>query len=80
MTEHADSALHILQKFNNPQHLYGENAALYALLMTQAQYKNYIPVENDSLIHIAVRLLFYPKRFSPQSMELFLYGTSLPRY
>ena len=54
MTEHADSALHILQKFNNPQHLYGENAALYALLMTQAQYKNYIPVENDSLIHIAV--------------------------
>ena len=33
----------------------GENEALYALLMTQACYKNGLPVENDSLVRIATR-------------------------
>ena len=30
-----------------------QRQALYALLLTQARYKNYIPVTNDSLIRIA---------------------------
>lgn len=53
MTEYPDSALHILQTIRKPEHLIGENQALYALLLTQASYKNYIPVDNDSLIRLA---------------------------
>lgn len=53
MEEHPDSALHILQRIENPQNFQKENLALYALLLTQAKYKNEIPVENDSLIRFA---------------------------
>lgn len=54
MTTRPDSALKVLQSIKKPQSLSGENEALYALLTTQARYKNHIPVENDSLIRIAV--------------------------
>ena len=55
MQSRSDSALHTLQQIRRPQWLMGENEALYALLMTQACYKNGLPVENDSLIRIATR-------------------------
>ena len=55
MQSRSDSALHMLQQIRRPQWLMGENEALYALLMTQACYKNGLPVENDSLIRIATR-------------------------
>ena len=55
MQARPDSALHTLQQLRRPQWLMGENEALYALLMTQACYKNGLPVENDSLIRIATR-------------------------
>ena len=55
MQARPDSALHTLQQLRRPQWLMGENEALYALLMTQACYKNGLPVENDSLVRIATR-------------------------
>ncbi len=48
-----DSALRFLQQVPHPEKLQGEQQALYALLSTQASYKNGIPVESDSLISIA---------------------------
>lgn len=51
--EHPDSAYRLLCGIDSTKHLRGENQARYALLMTQAQYKNGIPVPNDSLISIA---------------------------
>ena len=48
-----DSALRFLQQVPHPEKLKGEQQALYALLSTQASYKNGIPVESDSLISIA---------------------------
>lgn len=50
----ADSAWRALQEIRHPGRLYGRNRALYALLHTQACYKNGIPVEGDSLIRFAV--------------------------
>ena len=55
MQARPDSALQTLQRLRRPQWLIGENEALYALLMTQACYKNGLPVANDSLIRIASR-------------------------
>ena len=55
MQARPDSALRTLQQLRRPQWLMGENEALYALLMTQACYKNGLPVANDSLIRIATR-------------------------
>ena len=52
MNDRPDSALQILEKMK-VSNLGGENRALYALLMTQAQFKNRKPVESDSLIKVA---------------------------
>ena len=52
MNDHPDSALHILEKMKSSA-LIGENEALYALLMTQAQFKNQQPLTSDSLLSIA---------------------------
>lgn len=50
-----DSALAILQAIA-PESLRGKaNNAYYALLLTQAQYKTYVPITSDSLIDVAVR-------------------------
>lgn len=54
MTERPDSALAILESIPSPQKLSRANRALYALLLTQAQHKNYVPIESDSLIKTAV--------------------------
>lgn len=54
MTEHPDSALALLRSLN-PGEIRGKSSrALYALLFTQAQFKNYLDVDNDSLISEAV--------------------------
>ena len=55
MAVRPDSALAILQAIA-PESLRGKaNNAYYALLLTQAQYKNYVPITSDSLIDVAVR-------------------------
>ena len=54
MQERPDSALKILQTIETANIPYGELLARFALLFTQALDKNYLPIPNDSLIHIAV--------------------------
>lgn len=55
MTAHPDSALTILQAINGPELPQGsELQAHYALLLTQAKFRNYIQETDDSLISIAV--------------------------
>lgn len=49
-----DSALLLLEQLSDVKQLKKADRALYALLQTQAQYKNYVSLRNDSLIQIAV--------------------------
>lgn len=50
MAEHPDSSLALLEAVN-PSELRSESSrALYGLLLTQAQFKNYAPPQDDSLI------------------------------
>lgn len=55
MQERPDSAWKLLQHIPQVSKFDEESQAFYALLFTQAQYKNHIPVENDSLLRIAER-------------------------
>ena len=54
MEIYPDSALSILESISSPQKLPCADRALYALLLTQARHKNYITLEDDSLIKTAV--------------------------
>lgn len=54
METQPDSALSILESISSPEKFSGADRAFYALLFTQAKHKNAIPLENDSLIKIAV--------------------------
>lgn len=54
METHPDSALSILESISSPQKLTRAERAYYAVLLTQAKHKNYIPLEDDSLIKTAV--------------------------
>lgn len=49
-----DSSLLLLESLPSPQKLGQERRARYALLLTQARYKNYLPLEDDSLISLAI--------------------------
>lgn len=55
MDEHPDSALILLQGLDTEQLTSADEKALYALLYSQALYKNFIDVTDDSLINIAVQ-------------------------
>lgn len=54
METRPDSALSVLESITYPQKMPRADRALYALLLTQAQHKNYIALEDDSLIKSAV--------------------------
>ena len=54
MNEHPDSAWAVLNTLSPDEMGQNRTRALYALLYTQAQDKNYIDETNDSLIRIAV--------------------------
>lgn len=54
MESRPDSALSLLQTIAKPHQLKGKEQADYCLLMTQAQYKNYLPFTSDSLLTIAL--------------------------
>lgn len=49
-----DSVLHILESISTSNHLTGKEQADYALLLSLAQYRCYIPVSSDSLINLAI--------------------------
>ena len=51
MFDRPDSALRILQAMPMPTDK--EQHALWCLLVTQAEYKQYLPISSDSLIRIA---------------------------
>ena len=54
MSNHPDSAFTIIKSIN-PDDIRGRaDRAFYALLYTQAQYKNYEQIQSDSLIDVAV--------------------------
>ena len=54
MEIYPDSALSILESITYPQKMPRADRAFYALLLTQARHKNYIALEDDSLIKSAV--------------------------
>lgn len=54
METYPDSALSILESITYPQKMPRADRALYALLLTQARHKNYIALEDNSLIKTAV--------------------------
>lgn len=54
METYPDSALSILESITYPQKMPRADRALYALLLTQARHKNYIALEDDSLVKTAV--------------------------
>lgn len=53
MLEHPDSSLNILEEIRIDRIRGRKNRAKYALLYSQALDKNYIDVENDSIIRVA---------------------------
>lgn len=54
MQTHPDSALQLLETLPEPEKMNKANQAWHALLLTQARYKNYVLLEGDSLIQVAV--------------------------
>lgn len=54
MNTRPDSSLALLERIASPRELPEADRAFYALLLTQAKHKNYLPFPNDSLIKIAV--------------------------
>ena len=57
-----------------PSSLRGEARARYALLRTQADYKNYVPLTSDSLISIATRHYGTRRRTLPAALSQYYLG------
>jgi len=55
MEEMPDSALRVMEAIDPEKVSSGSQSARYALLLTQARYKNFIDETDDSLISVAVR-------------------------
>lgn len=72
MYEHPDSALHILQEMQVPASSDKLQKATWALLLTQAKYKNYVEILADStLINIAYD--YFMKQDNPRRKAMVLY-------
>ena len=54
IVDHADSAYTVLKAIDSEELLFESDRAFYALLYTQAQYKNVDSIGSDSLINIAL--------------------------
>lgn len=70
-----DSAYRLLQTLDGEAIYEPANEALYALLLTQARYKNYVQNENDSLINIAVDYFRVNGDLPRYARALFYQGT-----
>lgn len=77
MYRYSDSALHILQGIQPDIPSENEQYATWALLMTQAQYKNQIE-QSDSLINIAYS--YFTKHDNAQRKALALYYKGILRH
>lgn len=74
MYEHPDSALHILQEMQMPASSDKLQNATWALLMTQAKYKNYLEQPSDSLINVAYDYFMQQEDAQRRAMVLYYKG------
>lgn len=74
MYEHPDSALHILQEMQMPASSDKLQNATWALLMTQAKYKNYLEQPSDSLINVAYDYFMQQEEAQRRAMVLYYKG------
>lgn len=75
MSSRPDSALHILQDITLQQFTSQADKAYYALLLTQARDKNYIPQTDDSLIQRAVQYYDSTKHRKMQAQAYYYWGS-----
>ncbi|MDH6304562.1 tetratricopeptide (TPR) repeat protein [Parabacteroides sp. PF5-5] len=73
MEQQPDTALAILKRIEAPEKLSDKQYALWCLLYTQAQDKNYVKHESDSLIRIAVKH-FENTNDKPRLMKAWYYN------
>lgn len=69
-----DSALVLLNSINNPERLPARDRAMLALLKSAALDKNYIDIQSDSLIKIAVDYFSKSKDISSRMRSWYYYG------
>lgn len=72
---HPDSALLVLKTIPNLKHLTEQEQANYALLLSFAQYRCYIPITSDSLINIAVQYYKDKKDADKLGMAYYVLGS-----
>ncbi len=70
MNSNCDSALTLLSQIDCSELYSNSSRAYYALLLTEARYKNFIPLGNDSLISIATE-------YYSRNNDSHLYGRAL---
>ena len=75
-----DSALHILESISTSRHLTGKEQADYALLLSLAQYRCYIPVSSDSLINLAIEYYKDKNDADKKGAALYVKGCILEEY
>lgn len=81
MAEHPDSALNLLKNIPHPEKLRGKSQADYALLMTEAMDKNYMDLNSDSLIRIAMRYYTSDKKdFRNKGRTCYYYGRVMQEF
>lgn len=73
MYEHPDSALHILESMPMPNTTDNFQQATWALLMTQARYKNYVE-QSDTLINMAYDYFINKEDAQRRAMVLYYKG------
>ena len=75
-----DSALHILESISTSRHLTGKEQADYALLLSLAQYRCYIPVSSDSLINLAIEYYKDKNDADKKGAAFYVKGCILEKY
>lgn len=75
--ESPDSALRLLESISHPERLQGKEQADYALLLSLAQYRCYIPASSDSLIQIAVQYYKDKNEIDKKGMAYYTLGSIL---
>lgn len=75
-----DSALHILESISTSRHLTGKEQADYALLLSLAQYRCYIPVSSDSLINLAIEYYKDKNDVDKKGAAFYVKGCILEEY
>ena len=75
-----DSALHLLESISASRHLTGKEQADYALLLSLAQYRCYIPVSSDSLINLAIEYYKDKNDADKKGAAFYVKGCRLEEY